>query len=239
MTPKTPAPAGVIYHQKSAASEGWSVLGGVALTIAGFILAGGAYIGLHVVRGTGLEKHQRIGVVLIGFAAGLFFLGFFSLHFCGFHAGHSVFLNMFFPIAGLPKDGFGDAFVNPLLLWKMVFTHLMIPYGVFLIPTIIVERKHVFRPLVEAVGAVRSGMSLEGFMKSSSTRDDKKNHPLVDAMTRPYVNVVRMHLLIFFFAFSHAMNIDSFLVYAVVYSVYFFPWSEVKNPGARQHGPAS
>jgi hypothetical protein len=43
-------------------------------------------------------------------------------------------------------------------------------------------------------------------------------------MMLPYVKVVRMHLLIFFFAFAHAVGLDNFAVYAVVYAVYFFPW---------------
>ena len=34
-----------------------------------------------------------------------------------------------------------------------------------------------------------------------------------------------MHLLIFFFAASHALHVDSFLVYAAVSLVYFFPWA--------------
>jgi hypothetical protein len=45
-----------------------------------------------------------------------------------------------------------------------------------------------------------------------------------DPFTRPYLNVIRMHLLIFFFALCHFLKVDSFMVYAVVYSVYFFPW---------------
>jgi hypothetical protein len=43
-------------------------------------------------------------------------------------------------------------------------------------------------------------------------------------MMAPYKNVVRMHLLIFFFAFAHFARLDNFGVYAVVYAVYFFPW---------------
>jgi hypothetical protein len=35
---------------------------------------------------------------------------------------------------------------------------------------------------------------------------------------------VRMHLLIFFFAFMHFIHLENFFVYAVVYAVYFFPW---------------
>ena len=40
----------------------------------------------------------------------------------------------------------------------------------------------------------------------------------------PYRNVVRMHLLIFFFAFTSMAGADGALVYGVVYAVYFFPW---------------
>lgn len=41
----------------------------------------------------------------------------------------------------------------------------------------------------------------------------------------PYKNVVRMHLLIFFFAGAAAIKLDSFLIYAVVLCVYFFPFN--------------
>ncbi len=48
-------------------------------------------------------------------------------------------------------------------------------------------------------------------------------------MGMAYVNVVRMHLLIFVFALSEAFKMHSFTIYAIVYAVYFFPWSEVKQ----------
>jgi len=43
-------------------------------------------------------------------------------------------------------------------------------------------------------------------------------------MMGPYRNVVRMHLMIFFFAFAHFAKLENFAIYAVVYAVYFFPW---------------
>ena len=50
----------------------------------------------------------------------------------------------------------------------------------------------------------------------------------------PYKNVIRMHLLIFFFAFAHFAKLESFWVYAAVYAVYFFPWRLLKKaPVAR------
>jgi hypothetical protein len=51
-------------------------------------------------------------------------------------------------------------------------------------------------------------------------------------MVKPYLNVIRLHVLIFFFAFAHHMRWESFAIYAVVYAVYFFPWRLLS--GARQ-----
>ena len=51
----------------------------------------------------------------------------------------------------------------------------------------------------------------------------------MSGMMTPYRNVVRLHLLIFFFAFAHFAKLDSFRVYVVVYAVYFFPWRLAKG----------
>jgi len=50
-----------------------------------------------------------------------------------------------------------------------------------------------------------------------------------DKMMGPYKNVIRLHLLIFFFAFASFAKMENFLVYAVVYAVYFFPWRLLKK----------
>ena len=194
-------------------------------------IAGGAYILVNAAEHFDPVRKYRRPVTLAGMGGGLFILGFFSLHFCGFHAGHSVFLNQFFPIEGMPKDGFGAAFMNPPLLWMLVFTHLIQPYGIFIIPALIAERKHVIKPLTRAfalVQTMRDGTNtineIDIKAVSAQIKQQKFFH---DMMGRPYINVVRMHLLIFFFAFSHFLNVDSFIVYAVVYAVYFFPWGEI------------
>jgi hypothetical protein len=56
-------------------------------------------------------------------------------------------------------------------------------------------------------------------------------------MMIPYKNVIRLHLLIFFFAGAHFVKLDSFLVYAVVYAVYFFPWRLLKKQEATSAEP--
>jgi len=110
------------------------------------------------------------------------------------------------------------------------------PYGIFLVPALIVERRYVFAPFLQAVSMV-NGKNGEGLTAESKT--DKKTSAqklFGSAMGRPYINVVRMHILIFFFALCHFLKVDSFAVYAVVYFVYFFPWREVKN--SRRQVPA-
>jgi len=52
-----------------------------------------------------------------------------------------------------------------------------------------------------------------------------------------YTNVIRMHLLIFFFFFAHFARLENFAVYAVVYAVYFFPWRLVRGARAGVAGP--
>ena len=190
------------------------------------ILGCGAVFGTALIRHRDLGK-QRLPAILGGIALGAWFLGLYTFVFCGFHAGHSVFLQGFFPLKGLPEDGFGDAFANPPLLWVLVFRHLMKLYGLFLIAIIIAERRGVFSYLPAALKStahIKTAGELDELLGSRKSASQFGN-----AMVRPFVNVVRMHLLIFFFAICAALKVHSFLVFAVVYAVYFFPWSELKK----------
>jgi hypothetical protein len=53
-----------------------------------------------------------------------------------------------------------------------------------------------------------------------------------DAFMVAYTNVIRMHMLIFFFFFAHLMGWENFSVYAFVYAVYFFPWRMLRRHGS-------
>ncbi|MDF1740162.1 MAG: DUF6498-containing protein [Verrucomicrobiales bacterium] len=184
---------------------------------------GAGWVGVVITRQPEFDPSLRFVAILGGLGFGLFYVGFFSLHFCGFHAGHSVFLNSFFPVEGIPKDGFGNAFMNPLLLWKQVFQYLIVPYGAFLIPAFIVERKHLMAPFIGGSRIMSGG--LEGIKKMKK----KDANGLGAGMMRPYVNVIRMHILIFFFAACQFLKVDSFMIYIVVSTVYFFPWSDLRK----------
>lgn len=61
----------------------------------------------------------------------------------------------------------------------------------------------------------------------------RKANTLDAPMMTPYRNVFRMHFLIFFFAFAHFAKLENFLVYAVVYAAYFFPWRLLRPAAAR------
>lgn len=134
---------------------------------------------------------------------GAFLLAFFTVHFGGFHWGHSVFLNMFFPIDG------GD----PLTRSPMPRPHEYLE---------VVKQVWWFVPL--ALVAERHSL----FAPSAPTGEDATTgvQPLSpDArMAAPYGNVVRLHLLIFFFAFASFLGIKGAWLYLVVYAAYFFPW---------------
>lgn len=186
-------------------------------------IASGVWVGARALREPDFPAGQRGRACLLGGGAALFLLGFFSLHFCGFHAGHATFLSFFFPLPNVPKTAFMNAFMNPFALWAEVFRHLLVPYGLFLIPAVIAEREHLLEPLKRAQSRTAE---IRGMLGGTINRS---SDIFKDPFKRPYANVVRMHLLIFFFAACHFLHMESFVVYAVVYFVYFFPWRLLKR----------
>ncbi|HUJ43045.1 MAG TPA: DUF6498-containing protein [Opitutaceae bacterium] len=145
-----------------------------------------------------------IGLYLLG---GLFLLVFFTVHFGMFHFVHSVFLNLFFPVSATPTRGFPTA---------SLYLHVLGAYWPFVPVAAVAERRAFLRPAPLLVGPQAAGAAA-------------RQKP-GDAFMEPYRNVVRMHLLIFFFAFAHFARLENFFVYAIVYAVYFFPWRLVKRP---------
>lgn len=214
------------FHWKTADLV-WSLwLGSLVLgylTILSFIGAG-LYVGVYVIARPEFPARKRLPAVLAGTAGALFVLGFFSLHFGAFHSGHAGFLSVFFPLDGVKPEAFFDCFLNPVRLLDTAFRHVAPLYGAFLLPAIIAERDHVFSTLGIAFRAVhdnQAGRQWPEWLAPGPARQMK----LRDPFTRPYLNVVRMHLLIFLFAACHIMHLESFAVFAAVYAVYFFPWS--------------
>jgi len=139
-----------------------------------------------------------------------FFLAFFTIHFVGFHYGHSQILISFFPID--PGDG-GRATDTRM----STYIEIARRYWIFL-PSAFLTHRAAFLRKPLALSRDMSLTSLGGANKFG------------DLFSEPYRNVIRMHLLIFFFFFAHFARLENFAVYAVVYAVYFFPWRLVRRP---------
>ena len=144
---------------------------------------------------------------------GLFMLAFFTVHFGMFHFVHSVFLNSFFPI----EPGRAKSFPGLALYWE-VFTR----YWWFLPAAAIAERSAFRLTPAEPAPPDDTAVTVEAIAARKAR--NARAFPGGGGMMAPYRNVMRMHLLIFFFAFAHFAKLENFWVYAIVYAAYFFPW---------------
>ena len=186
----------------------------------GLLVARGAWregaLTVQTSSGVMIQPRAAVGLAVLA-AGGLFVLAFFTFHFGMFHFVHSQFLGLFFPLhAAGERRGWVD---------MPTYLEVVRRYWWFLPSAFLAERAG-FAPLSEAAERDRSVPAI-----AIGARVPVKQSQM-SGMMAPYRNVVRMHLLIFFFAFAHAAKLDSFAVYAVVYAVYFFPWRLVRRTAA-------
>jgi hypothetical protein len=152
---------------------------------------------------------------LIGFTAAIFLgvaflLAFFTVHFGMFHSVHASFLTTWFPL-----DAPGIA--GSELRGRELYLEVLRRYWIFL-PSAFLSHRAVFmrRPLT---------LDAERWAKSLFENNKQSGGFLLS----PYVNVMRLHVLIFFFAFAHWAQLDNFAVYTAIYCAYFFPWRLVRG----------
>lgn len=181
--------------------------------------------------------------LLIG---GVFLLAFFTVHFGIFHLVHSVFLNVFFPVTDM--KGFPDATGYLVVLEKYWYflpvaavaerEHFRRPPAMaggglnavhspaLPLDTSSDDSKRDPHNLLYTGQTGRRPNPIKGSpQQAAGDASPFKEAMKKDGdMMKPYRNVVRLHLLIFFFAFAHFAKLENFLVYTVVYAVYFFPW---------------
>jgi len=190
-----------------------SLLVGYAM-IVWMIFSPALFIATNAWRDRAMLENQPAGPVAAGgtilLVGGLFLLAFFTVHFGMFHFVHSVFLNLFFPVVQ------GKAQTPGLGLYLQVFA----AYWPFVLVAAVAERK-AFRWPASAAPAQDTAVTPEA-IAARKLRNAMQGG--MGGMMTPYKNVVRLHLLIFFFAFAHFAKLESFLIYVVVYAVYFFPW---------------
>lgn len=153
------------------------------------------------------------GAYLIG---GLLMLAFFTVHFGMFHYVHSVFLNSFFPIQ--ETKGFGNA---------ALYFEVLARYWWFVPVAVLAERK-AFQLQAPVEEKPDTAVTVAAIAARKARNARKPMFGSGGGIMGPYKNVVRLHLLIFFFAFAHYMKFENFIVYAIVYAAYFFPWRLVR-----------
>jgi hypothetical protein len=163
---------------------------------------------------------KAAGFGAIYLVGALFMLAFFTVHFGMFHFVHSVFLNLFFPVTAGRAAGPS----------AQLYLEVVAAYWPFVLVAAVAERQ-AFRWPSEFVATTVPDTSV----KAADIAARKARNAGMSGMTgmmTPYKNVIRLHLLIFFFAFASFAKVDSFAVYAVVYAVYFFPWRLVRRRAA-------
>lgn len=149
---------------------------------------------------------------------GLFLLAFFTVHFGGFHYVHSQFLISFFPLEGDGAHSFAG-----LATYAEVFRRYWL-----VLPAALIAERAGFLPEKDQA-TPDTAVTAEAIARRKLAN---ASNPLTGMMA-PYRNVIRMHMLIFFFFFAHLAKLENFAVYAVVYTVYFFPWRLVRRSGTR------
>ena len=159
-----------------------------------------------------------VGSVLVG--GGLLALAFFTVHFGGFHYVHSQFLHGFFPLDG-------SAIIDGRVAGGPDYAEVFRRYWIFLPAAFLAERAGFARPNAMEKDDLSVTPTAIAARKAAAARKG-------GAMLAPYRNVLRMHFLIFFFAFAHFTHLDNFLVYGIVYAAYFFPWRLLKKQDAHE-----
>jgi len=169
--------------------------------------------------------------------------------YCVFHAAHAGFLLTFFPIESLSFDSFMTQWGSPIQLWETVVRHVLPAYGLFLVPALIAERRQVFGVVIRYVKLLRDGeeSGLKGLTgrktkkpgRAKETKDHGESEEESDPFVLGFKSIIRMHLMIFFFAFFHWVNLESFVVFAIVYAVYFFPWKQFTGAQEKESEPGT
>lgn len=187
-------------------------------TILWSIFGPGAFIAARAWRDRDMLRHEPKGPIALGGSlyviGALFLLAFFTVHFGMFHFVHSAFLQLFFPV-GPPARG------NTIGPSMGVYLAVAKNYWIFLPAAFLAERRAFRFAAEEPAGPPDTAVTPEAIAAR------KARNAVAGGMTgimAPYKNVVRLHLLIFFFAFAHFAKLENFFVYAVVYAAYFLPW---------------
>ncbi len=152
------------------------------------------------------DPQRGLARALVMLPGAAFMLAFFTVHFGMFHFIHGLFLNGFFPLVTASPAGKGPAQV----------------FGI--VGACAGEALARYWPFVGA--SALSG--LPGYARAWATTDGSM-------MVRPYLNVIRMHVMIFVFGFLSVAGLQSYALYPLL-AVYFLPVGALPGLRRRKRG---
>jgi hypothetical protein len=178
-------------------------------------MAAPAFLDVRAARVRAASAGTSIDISKTGSSIGLlvvsaFMVAFFTFHFGMFHIVHSVFLNTFFPV----DDTRGFPGLH-------TYANVVGRYWPFLPAAFVAERAIFTRPRptrAAGTGAAPRANPIKAAADANS-----------GAMMEPYKNVMRMHLMIFLLIGASTLRFDNFRTVALIYGVYFFPWSLLRR----------
>jgi hypothetical protein len=155
------------------------------------------------------DPNRGLARFVILLPGGLFMLGFFTFHFGLFHLVHGMFLNGFFPLVRETPAG-------------------KTPDEIFCIVGSCAREALVrYWPFVAASALSR----LSTYAAAFETTDGSM-------LFKPYLNVIRMHVMIFVFAFLGAAGLQSHALYPLL-AAYFLPFGALLSLLRSRRRPAA
>ena len=161
---------------------------------------------------------RQISLLLtIALVGALFYLAFFTTHFGFFHYIHSQLLLGMYPL--------GDGFTT---MNGATFAEVLRRYS-WALPSAFLARRYAF---ARRTFALRAPIASGPDAIPNGHDGTPARPPETAAESRvfgPYLQVMRMHVVIIAFGAVHAARRESFLVYALIYALNFFPWRLVRD----------
>jgi hypothetical protein len=156
------------------------------------------------------DPRQRAMFFTIALVGAALYVAFFTLHFGGFHFIQSQFLLDTYPL------GFPYHEMNRATLAEVVRRYWVA------LPSAFLARRYAFTRRMFG-GSRRiddpGPLPARERAESRSRWDEMAN----SRVTGPYLQVMRMHIVIIAFGAVHAARRESFAMFAVIYALYFFP----------------
>ncbi|HLP79955.1 MAG TPA: DUF6498-containing protein [Acidobacteriota bacterium] len=153
-----------------------------------------------------------------------FMLVFFTIHFGMFHVIHSLFLQIFFPVEGTVSI-LGNFFTSSTADQAQTLMSISnVTQGEEV--STFASGLFSFLPDYKTVILAYWPIALITLIATlPALRDGLKKKSL--SFATPYSNVVKLHLTIFVLAFLSFTGLEQFWLFALIFSIFYFPWSSL------------